>query len=65
MPPAPWSPSPRMRSPSVTTMIATSRRGQFPSTRATRPRSFALMKMPRGRWNMCPNCWHANPTVGV
>ena len=49
MPFAPRSPRPRMRSPSLTTMIATSRRGQLASTSATRPRSAALTKMPRGR----------------
>ena len=54
-----------MRSPSLTTMIFTSRCGQFASTSATRPRSSALTKMPCGRWKMCVYRWHASPTVGV
>src|SRR5512135_2910392 len=40
MPPAPWSPRPRMRSPSVTTMTRTSRFGQLRRTSATWPRSW-------------------------
>ena len=65
MPLDPRSPSPRMRSPSVTTIIATSRCGQLRSTCATLPRSSAVMKMPRGRRKMWPNSWQASPTVGV
>jgi len=43
MPSAPRSPRPRMRSPSVTTMIATSFAGQFRRILAIRPRSLAVM----------------------
>jgi len=48
MPFAPRSPRPRMRSPSVTTIIATSRCGQLRSTWSMRPRSRRDTKMPRG-----------------
>jgi hypothetical protein len=54
-----------MRSPSVTTIIATSRCGQLRSSVFTRPRSLAVTNTPRGRWKMWPNFWQAKPTVGV
>jgi hypothetical protein len=42
-----------MRSPSVTT-ISLAGYGQLRSSWAMRPRSLAVMKMPRGRWKMWP-----------
>ena len=60
MPLAPWSPRPRMRSPSVTTMMP-AWSGQLARTSAIRPRSLMLMNMPRGRWKMCPKRWQARP----
>eukprot|EP00959_Pyramimonas_sp_CCMP1952_P343288 7190790-Pyramimonas_sp.AAC.1 len=48
MPPAPWSPSPRMRPPSVTTMISGSSY-QLSSTSANRPRSRPEMYNPKNR----------------
>ena len=43
MPCAPRSPRPRIRSPSVTTIMRMSSAGQFASTSATRPRSSEVM----------------------
>ena len=31
----------------------------------TLPKSLMVMKIPEGRLKMCPNFWHASPTVGV
>ena len=64
IPPAPWSPRPRMRSLSVTTI----RRMSSPADRrmtSIRPTSSGVIQTPRGRRMMWLNCWQARPTVGV
>jgi hypothetical protein len=65
MPPAPWSPSPRMRSLSVTTMSRTSSKGAARRTSGIRSRSAGVSQMPRVRRTMWLNSWQARPTVGV
>ena len=48
-PPAPWSPIPRMRSPSVTTMTSISGLGRFRRSAGMESRSGYEMNSPRGR----------------
>jgi hypothetical protein len=65
MPPAPWSPSPRIRSLSVTTISRTSSYGPWRSTSGIRSRSAGVIHVPRVRRRMWLNCCVARPTVGV
>ena len=65
MPPAPWSPSPRIRSLSVTTMSRTSSNGPWRRRVGIRSRSAGVIHVPRVRRMMWLNSWHARPTVGV
>ncbi len=65
MPPTPWSPNPRMRSLSVTTMSRMSSKAAFRSTCAMWPRCSGVIQMPRARRKMWLNSWQARPTVGV
>ena len=65
MPPAPWSPRPRIRSLSVTTMSRTSLKGPWRSTRGMRSTSSGVIQVPRVRRMMWLYSWHARPTVGV
>ncbi len=66
MPPAPWSPMPRIDSLSVATMRRT---GWLPttslSTRAMRPRQPGDMNTPRARRNTWLKLRVASATVGV
>src|SRR5579859_2527185 len=65
IPPAPWSPSPRMRSLSVATI---SRVPGWPALRSNsgiRCRSPGVIHSPRGRRTTWLNFRHASPTVGV
>ena len=64
IPPAPWSPRPRIRSLSVTTI----RRMSSPADRrmtSILPTSSGVIQTPRGRRMTWLNCWQARPTVGV
>ena len=65
IPPAPWSPRPRMRSLSVTTTSRTSANGPWRSRSGTRSMSDGVIQVPRVRRMMWLNYWHASPTVGV
>ncbi len=65
IPPAPWSPSPRIRSLSVTTISRTSSYGPWRSTCGIRSRSSGVIQTPRVRRMMWLNSWQARPTVGV
>ena len=65
IPPAPWSPSPRIRSLSVTTMSRTSSNGPWRRSSGMRSRSAGVIHVPRVRRMMWLNSWHARPTVGV
>ena len=65
MPPAPWSPRPRIRSLSVTTMSRTSSNGPWRSSSGIRSRSAGVIHVPRVRRMMWLNSWQARPTVGV
>ena len=65
MPCAPRSPSPRIRDPSVTTMMWTSSWGQFQTMDEKRPRSWTEKYMPRARRNWAPKFSQTAPTVGV
>ncbi len=66
MPPAPWSPMPRMDSLSVATMSFTGRPSvALRSTSATRPRWSGVIHTPRARRKTWLNSRVARPTVGV
>ena len=65
IPPAPWSPRPRIRSLSVTTMSRTSSYGPWRRSCGMRSRSSGVIQVPRVRRMMWLNSWHARPTVGV
>ncbi len=65
MPPAPWSPRPRIRSLSVTTTSRTSSNGPWRRRSGMRSTSAGVIHVPRVRRMMWLNSWVARPTVGV
>ena len=65
MPPAPWSPRPRIRSLSVATMRRTSSKGALRRTSSIRPRWPGVIQSPRPLRKIRLYSWQAWPTVGV
>jgi len=64
-PPAPWSPSPRMRSPSVTTITSVLSNSGLARICRIEPRRGRLRNSPRGLRNSRLNERQPAPTVGV